>query len=301
MDLSKLDLSVLLANEGDKGVTTSDDVIRREVIKQLIYKRADFISTGTKVIGTDTFDNLDIKYSFPTDAAVEYPVPEGSGSDLQKVTWSNFGFTLRRAEGRFKITDEATIHGVGRVQWQTGIRRIGEAMAKTKDTNILSTLDSGAGTSTAASAAWATATAAQISTDVTAAINGIVGAHGVADTDISRISMILPIQAWTGLMRILEIEGSKVSMLNWIRDSFGIEILPTKYFTTTALALIRGSDTAIHGVLNAPRDVPLVEQKRQEGVGLEYIVRQYFATTIVPEDGSSTTTNRIYKITGIAT
>lgn len=300
MSFNALDLDVLLANEGSDGVTTSDTAIRREIIKQIIYKKADFISVGTKIVGVEGFDNLDVKYTFPSDAAVEYPVPEGSGADLSRVTWGNFGFSLDRAEGRFMITDEATIRGVGRTQWQMGIRRLAEAMAKKKDTNILNTLDAGYGNTFPAAAAWQTATAANITTDISTAINHILNAHGVSDSDLSNIVFVVPIKAWSGLMRILEIEGSRINMMNWIKQSYGIDIMPTKTFTTTAIAMIKGPDTAIHGVLNAPNDVPLVEQKRHTGVGLEYVVRQFFATSIVPEEDGATSTDRIVQITGIA-
>ncbi|MHA1787126.1 MAG: hypothetical protein ACTSWU_02920, partial [Candidatus Thorarchaeota archaeon] len=181
MSFDGLDLDVLLANEGSDGVTTSDNAIRREIIKQMIYKKADFISVGTKIVGVEGFDNLDVKYTFPSDAAVEYPVPEGSGADLSRITWGNFGFSLDRAEGRFMITDEATIRGVGRTQWQMGIRRLAEAMAKKKDTNILNTIDSGAGNSFAATNTWDTASAANITTDISTAVNNILSSHGVSD------------------------------------------------------------------------------------------------------------------------
>jgi len=43
-----------------------------------------------------------------------------------------------------------------------------------------------------------------------------------------------------------------------------------------------------------------VETKGHEGVGTEYIVRQFFATKVVPESAGVSTSNRICKITGIA-
>lgn len=300
MNIDALDLNVLLANEGSDGVTTSDNAIRREIIKRLIYKKADFISVGTKIVGVENYDNLDVKYTFPSDASVEYPVPEGSGADLSRVTWGNFGFSLDRAEGRFMITDEATIRGVGRTQWQMGIRRLSEAMAKKKDENILDTLDSGAGNSFSATATWDTASAANITTDISTAVNHILNGHGVSDSDLNRITFVVPIDAWSGLMRVLEIEGSRINMMNWIKESYGIDIMPTKNYSKDAIAMIRGADTAMHGVLNAPSDVPLVEQKRHEGVGNEYIVRQFFASSVVPEEDGETTTDRIVKIKDIA-
>jgi len=296
------DVRALLSDEEWKALqaTASDEAIRREIIKQLIYKKADLIATGTKIVGVQEFDNLDVKYSFPSEATVEYPVPEYAGADLTKITWTEFSFSLEKAEGRFLVSDEAIIRGVDRVQWQTGIKRLAEALAEKKDSNILDTLDSGAGNTIAAAATWTTATASQITGDVSSAINNILSAKGVVDTDIKNIVFVVPLKAWTGLLRILEVEGVRVSMFNWLQNSYGISIMPTKHFTTTGIAVLRGSDTAIHGVLRPPAGIPLVETKRHEGIGTEYIVRQFFATKVVPESAGVSTSNRICKITGIA-
>lgn len=294
-----LDLSVLLSPPAGAGVTTSDDAIRREIVKQLIYRKADFISTGTKIVGLETFDNLDVKYTFPSEAAVEYPVPEGAGADLTRVEWSDFGFTLRKAEGRFMITDEAVIRGVDRVQWNTSIKRLGEAMAAAKDANILGVLAAGASTVQAATALWNVATAAQITGDVAALVNTLISAQGVQDSDIRNIVVVLPISAWSGLLRILAIEGMRISMFNWLTKSYGISIMPTKYFANNGLALLKGGETAIHGTLRAPANIPLVETFRHEGIGTEYVVRQFFATTVIPESETVATSDRIVSITNV--
>jgi len=52
-------------------VATTDDAIRREIVKQIIYKRADFIAVGTRIVGIQEVDNLDQKFTFPSEAAVE--------------------------------------------------------------------------------------------------------------------------------------------------------------------------------------------------------------------------------------
>jgi len=280
--------------------TSSDEAIRREIVKQLIYKKADFISVGTKIVGVQEFDNLDVKYSFPSEISVEYPVPEFAGADLSQITWTDFGFSLKKAEGRFLISDEAMIRGTDRVQWTTGIRRCSEGIAKAKDENILDTLVNGAGDEFAATATWDTATVAEITGDISKAINCILSAKGVSDTDIKNIVFVLPLKAWTGVLRVLDVEGLRMSLFNWLQQSYGISLMPTKHFDTYGLAVLRGADTAIHGVLRAPAGIPLVETKRHEGIGTEYIVRQFFNTKVVPESADQATSNRIVKITGIA-
>ena len=155
------------------GVASSDVAIRAEIAKQLIYHKADFISLGTKLVGVRNFSQLDAKYTYPSDAAVEYPVPEGSGSDLSLITWANFSMSLEKGEGRFQITDEATWRGVNRTQWDTCVKRISEGIANKKDSNILGVIAAGAG-NTFLGNNWQTATAAQIECDLAALVAYIV-------------------------------------------------------------------------------------------------------------------------------
>ncbi|RLE66992.1 MAG: hypothetical protein DRJ38_00030 [Thermoprotei archaeon] len=281
--------------------TTTDDAIKREIVKQLIYKRADFISAGVKVVGVQQFDNLDIKYAMPSEASVEYPVPEGAGASLSLIDWTEFTFSMQKAEGRFMITDEARIRGVDNVQWQISIRRLGESLAYEKDKNILDTLINGAGNTFSASATWDTATASQITADIAKGLNYVMSAKGVVDSDINRVALVLPMKAWTGLLRVVEIGNINRSIRDFIEDGYGIQILPSKYLTTDAIMLVKGAETAIHAVLRPPAGIPLVEQKRHEGVGTEYIVRQFFNTKVIPESSSQTSsTNRICVIEDVA-
>jgi len=307
INLEDLDLSVLLVNDPGVGVTASDEAIKREVVRQLIYKKADFISTGIKLVGLTTEDNLDVKFSFPSDAAVHYPVPEGSGADLTRIEWAEFAYSLAKAEGRFFITDEAVIRGVDRTQWQTGIRRLGEAFADVKDQNILQTLYAGAG-NVEVCVPWDSSAFAAILLDITNIVNFLISAHGATDADITNISIIVPLNAWVGLLRMEQVMGTNIQMLQYIKEGYKIDIMPTKNtaafvaaggLATDGVALIKGPDTAVHGTLRPPRDIPLVETARQEGVGTEYIVRQFFATQVVPEESGVLTTDRICTLTGV--
>lgn len=88
-------------------------------------------------------------------------------------------------------------------------------------------------------------------------------------------------------------------MFNWLTKSYGISIMPTKYFANNGLALLKGGETAIHGTLRAPANIPLVETFRHEGIGTEYVVRQFFATTVIPESETVATSDRIVSITNV--
>ena len=52
----------------------------------------------------------------------------------------------------------------------------------------------------------------------------------------------------------------------------------------------------IHGVLRTGATVPLVEEKRVEGRGNEYLIRQFFNTRTVPHSVSVLSTYRAARI-----
>jgi len=65
--------------------TVSEDVIKADVIRRIIYKKADLLATGTRMVGLEQFTNLDIKYQFPSTMSVDYPVAEGARAEHGKV------------------------------------------------------------------------------------------------------------------------------------------------------------------------------------------------------------------------
>jgi len=293
-------VKTLLSDLKQSGVdlmTVTEDTIKAEVIRRVVYKRADFISTGLKVVGVQEFENLDVKFQFPSYMDVSYPVAEGARAEHGKITWTDFTMSMGKAEGSFLITDEASIRGLDRIQYNTGVRRLSEAMAKAKDENILSTLTSGAGNSLDCSnAAYDTPEEA-----IPAAIGTILKAKGVSDQDLRNIACILPVSHWQKLLKLTTIKNVVTSLAEYFGETYGMKIYPTKYsgWTNEGLVLLTGADTAVHGVLRPPANVPLVEVKRHEGVGTEYIVRQFFATKVVPESSAQTTTDRIVKLTNL--
>jgi len=284
--------------------TTTPDVIKAEIVRQVIYRRADFISQGLKLVGVRQFSGLDVKYQYPSEMTMEYPVAEGARGGESKINWTTFYMEMQKAEGRFLITDEATMRQLENIQYETGVRRLSEALAKAKDDNIISTLhDYAHTTSVAASASWPAAAATSIVKDIKNAINLAVQATGVQPDDIKNMALVLPIRAWTPLLSLTEVENIRIQLGDYIQRSYGLSLHPTKNSTLVngnkALLMIKGPDTAIHGVAAAHPKVPLVEVKRITGVGLEYTVRQFFATRVIPDSSTTSTSQRIIKISGV--
>lgn len=275
----------------------SDDVIKAEIVRKTIYRAADFIAVGTKVVGVQNFNVLDIKWSFPSEISAEYPVAEGATSTNEPlVTWTDFYMSLQKAEVQLKITDEAKVRQLDQLQVQTQLKRAAEALAKVKDQNILDALSNGAGGSHAATTAW-NQSGADPAGDIVTAIENILEAPGVTDADVRNIAVIVPVKAYAHLLKLQEINNIKTTLADWFKESYGIEFYPTKYYSNFAIVMVKGMDSAIHGVYNG-NQIPLSERFRFSGYDM-YVVRQYFATKVVPDSSSTSTSSRIYKITNV--
>jgi len=148
--------------------TTSDIVIKREILRQLIWKRTDLIAVGQRIDGVRLLNVLDVM--------------------------------------------------------------------------------AGAGKSVAAALVW-TDPAAKPQDDIIKAIGEILETKGVVEADIRNMALVAPIKAWAQLLKLQEIGQIKQSVADWLRETYGLAIMPSKLLTTDAVLLIKGPETVIHGVL----------------------------------------------------
>ena len=279
--------------------TTSEAVIKKEIIREVIYKASDLLAVGTKVVAVREFGDLYVKWAYPSEMSASYPVPEGAvPPSVEPVEWTEFNLELKKAVVRFSITDEAKLRQLGNYQLEFSRRRAAEALAKAKDNEILTKLKAGAGQSVAAAAAW-DADAADPAGDIVAAIGKIFENSNILESEIKGMVVIVPAKVWAPLHKIQEIANIRQSIKDYLESSYGLKFYPSRILSTDALVLVPGEMTAIHGVLRTNK-IPLVEEIRRPERGVtEYIIKQFFATAIVPDtsDGKS---NRICKITGVS-
>ena len=280
------------------GEATSDEVLKREILREVIYKEASLLSVGTKVVPERSFDVLDVKWHYPGELSAEYPVPEGAEVEGQVIEWNEFTMILKRAEVKVGMTDESKLRQLDNYQMEFSRRRATEALAKAKDENILSALKNGAGGSKtlAGGSEWDSGGGAP-EDDIVDAIEYIFSNSNIMDTEIKNIAVIVPAGVWGELLKLQSINNIQQSLKDYFEKSYGIKFYPTRYYTDEAVVLVAGSEqTAIHGVLRTNK-IPLVEEERK-GTATIYTVRQYFATAIVP-DNDDGTSNRIYLINNV--
>jgi len=279
---------------------TSDEIIRKEIVREVIYKEARLLAVGTKVVPEREFGDLDIKISFPEEMAAEYPVPEYvTGELVAPLKFVEAKMTLQKAVVRYAISDESLLRQLQDYQARFSRRRASEALAKKKDAEILDALKAGAGqtVTVAAGNEWDTA-AGKPADDIVKAIGLILDKSNILDTDIRGMAVIVPTTVYHYLLKLQTIENVMTTVKAWFEQGYGLRFYPTRHFDDDAIVMVPGEQTAVHGVLRTNL-FPLVEEERVKGRGYEYIIRQYFKTLVIPESSTQSTSNRICKISNV--
>jgi len=283
---------------------SSDIAIRKEILKEVIYKLSNLLATGTKIIPVKPLSVLDVKMSWPSehDPNKVYPIAEGALPDLQAVVWTEYDYSLDKAIDRFRITDEAVIRGLDNVQNQTEVKRVSEAIAKAQDANIIDAIVAGAHTGSgyyvnvASGAEWNTANG-DPEADIIAARELINTYSNITAAELRQLFLLCNVNVSSQLLKLQLIGNVQQSMANYLKTAFGIDMLETRDsdLADTAYLVATGRNTGEHGVYTGGK-VPLVERVRRHGVGDEYIVKKWFGTKIMPESSTDTDNYRIVKI-----
>jgi len=305
------DIESLIRQLQLEGEITSDDVLRAEIVKQVMYKESDLLSVGTKILPPKPWKTLDAQWAFPLEVDGEFPVPEGAVARRSSpVEWVHFGATMEMAEFRFMLTDFAKARGQENLTYETMVKRGAEYFAECQDHQILDALYAGAGATTVTVSSgneWdSNAATTDIEGDIMAAWNYIVDESNVRLEEMRNVCLVYPAKV-DGYLRSLKMIGNvNQSLMTYLNKSFGFTFYPTRYYDETgstgiqddALLIVKGDKTGIHGVYSG-NDIPLSETWRVNGVGQEFLTKKLFFTKIQPESASDATSNRICKIANV--
>lgn len=287
------------------GLATSDEVLRALIMRQVIYKEAYLLATGTKVVPERMFSTLDARWSFPGELVAEYPVPEGGVASKQEISFTDFTLTLVKGEVRFGLTDEAKIRQLGTFQLDFTRRRAAEALAAKKDAEILGVLYAGAAQTVAVGAGkyWSIM-AGDPEYDIISAWDKVLANSNAHADELRNCALVVPASAMAPLLRLTLIGNIQQTLQDYLGKAYGLTIYPTRDATMVAgkyaIFLVPGEQTALHGVLDPTTPNAVFAETRREYGYDEWLIRQYFKTKIVPEKASMlTTNNRICTITSI--
>lgn len=289
---------------GATGETTTDDVLKREVIREVVYKQSDHIAVGTNILPERSFNDLDVQFAFPSEIDAEYPVGENSVVDRSKVQWQEMDMSLLQAEARFMITDMARLRGQGQVQNETSTRRAAEALAEIKDNNILDTLAAGAPTNNvitldrASDEGWDQSNG-DPENDINKTWNNVFAHSNVNENDLTRSHLVVPADVFSVLNSLQLINNVQQNLRDYIEGSLGLNIWFSRHLSTDAVFAVGGEQTGIHGVLETD-EIPLVEEQREFGRGRDFLTKQFFNTGIMEDDGLDQQSYRIGKIENVS-
>jgi len=291
-------------DDGQPGETTSDDVLKRRVLREVIYRESDLIAVGTNVLPERSFDQLDIEFQFPSEINAEYPVGENSIVDRSKVTWREMDVTLHQAEARFMITDMARLREQDSLQNEISTQRAAEALADEKDANILNTLHAGSPADNTitldrtADEGW-DQSGSEIESNVVTAWNRIFDHSNVSENDVEDSHLIVPAAVYGQLNTLQLINNVQQNLRDYLEESYGMNIWFTRTLDTDAVMAVGGEETGVHGVLETD-DIPFVEEERQMGRGTDVLTRQFFNTGIMEDTGLNGENYRITTIENVA-
>lgn len=290
-----------------QGETLTEDVIRRDILRRVLYRKAKLLAVGTKIVPEVTFGELDVKFEYPSEIAAEYPVAAGARAARQVVTWSTFNMVLEKAEIPYLIGDEAKLRQLENIQVQTSIRRAAEALAYVKDQNIVNALvaapHTGAGqyVAVAAGAEWnAFSSTTDIQKDVAKAWELMLKNSNMNETELAGLVLMVPTTVMAAVNTLQLIGNIQQSMRNYLKQAYDMVVSPSRFLDGNDAAYLckPGEDIGIHGVLET-NIIPLTEEQRIVSVGTEYVTRQYFNTKIFPESASDAYSWRVIKINNV--
>jgi len=298
------------------GGMTSDAVIRRDIERQVLYRKASTLSVGTKLLPTKTFGVLDVKFQFPGDMTGQYPVPEGGIAKMENIVWTDFNTTLEKGQVRYQITDEAKARQLEDYQRQTGRRKAAEALATLLDKHIIDTViagtHSGNNVTVGAGDEWNGGGAnADPEGDIVEAVNNIVSNSFVQLEEIRNIQMLVPAPVWGSLRKLMLIGNVQQRLEDYFKTALDVTTLPTRYtdaisgnpagISDDAYLVVNSEDTGIIGNFNPPpgAGIPMTEEWRENGIGDNYLFTNYFKAKIQPYSSTDAYSHQIAKILNV--
>lgn len=301
------------------GYMTSDSVIRAEIERQIIVRKAEFLSVGEKLLPSMNFGVLDVQYSYSSEMEGEYPVPENKVASFEDISWTNFNTTLEKAQVHYGLSDEGNIRQLRDEQTKNGQLKAARALKRIMDYHILDVIVAGGQfadniVSVDAGAQWDSGEVeADPEKDITQAIGKIMTNSRLEEEDLDNkiveMNLVYPATAWSAVRRLKLIGNVQQSYKKYFKETYNLGMYSTRYSTVIdstlgggigrdAYVVCKVQEAGIVGHFKpAPgKAVPLVEERRNFGAGMEKLFTNYFKAKISPESSSESSTTYIAKI-----
>lgn len=281
------------------GLTTSDaDISLENIIKTIVYQKADEMLLAKNAIPQQSIAGLDYKFVIPESWYLEAEeVAEGARAGVKNMPTFEISGSMKKYQIPVFLTDETKARQIQNSQMQISLDGAAAGLAYKKDVECFTALGAGAGNTVAATGLWDGA-GADPATDIANAVGAILTNTTITDSEINQIAFFYPAGLFGHMAKPLQIGDVQESLRSWVKKEYAIGLYPTRQLTTTALACV---NTMRMGTMftHDGSKIPGAEQYRLEGVGDGFIVTQYFKTVVVPYASGQTTSKYITKITGV--
>lgn len=290
------------------GPTTSDaNILKSEILRQIVYLRAEELMVFKNALPLETMNSLEIKLTMPKIRRFDAEeIAEGALSSYQMMTWFDVTAALHKEQIRVLVTDESKARMQADIQTRQSIEAAARGLAWSKDTDIKNCLNTGFGYEFSAGAKWnAGATSTKMADDVSKAMENILTNTYLTESDLDQMNIFYP-QGLVGyMMRPLE-DGffPNQTVKGFLEQNYGVHFFPTRQLTTTALVVLNSPETGMH-ITYSGSDIPTSETQRIIGTGEQYVLTQYFKSFVMPESEPATpstasTNERIVRINTVA-
>jgi hypothetical protein len=285
-------------DDGYNGVITSDDEAKKELLREIIYLKAEELMVWKNAVVMQGMDGLELKLMLPKTKRIDpQKIAEGARARYRKVDWFNINEVMEKESVELMITDEANARGLDNVQMRYSMIAAARGLAWSKDTDIKNTIVNGKGGTDAASGLWTDPTT-DIASDVADCIGAIIDNSELNEYTLGQLQIFYPAGLFAHLNKLVQIGEIKDTIRDYLGRQYDMVFNPTKQLTQNAYVVVPGEETASH-IFYTGQDIKLVESEREMGVGERYLITQLFKTFVMPEEDGGTTNSRIREITNV--
>lgn len=285
-------------DDGYRGVTTSDDEAKKEILREIVYLKAEELMVWKNAVVMQGMDALELKLMLPKTKRIDpQKNAEGARGRYRKSEWFNISEVMEEETVELMITDHAKARGLEGVQMRYSLIAAARGLAWAKDTEIMSVITGGAGGTTAASGLW-TDPMTDIASDVADCIGNIIDNTELNEYTLGKLQIYYPAGLFAHLNKPVQIGEIRDTIRDYLGRQYDMVFQPTKQLSTNAYIIVPSEETASH-IFYTGSDIALAESEREMGVGERYLIKQLYKTFIMPEEEGVTTNNRIREITNV--
>ena len=285
-------------DDGYNGVITSDDEVKKELLREIIYLKAEELMVWKNAVVMQGMDGLELKLMLPKTRRIDpQKIAEGARARYRKVDWFTISEVMEKESVELMITDEANARGLDNVQMRYSMIAAARGLAWSKDTDIKNMIVNGKGGTAPASGLWTDPTT-DIASDVADCIGAIIDNSELNEYTLGQLQIFYPAGLFAHLNKPVQIGEIKDTIRDYLGRQYDMVFNPTKQLTQNAYVVVPGEEIASH-IYYTGNDIKLVESEREMGVGERYLITQLFKTFIMPEEENGTTNSRIREITGV--